>query len=468
MDGGELSTIEDGAALFGYERRGWSLKPQQYEVGAALDERRLNTGIVMGRRSAKTESVLLWTFAMMDKYPGLNVAFTMATTRDAARAKFMEDVLPLLEELQVARPDLILHRGAGYEQAQINGSSFRILAPLDRAFRSKAFDIIIVDEGQAGTGDDVQQLLAGMLATLDTSWLGMLIVMGTAGDVRKGCLLWDTLHDPDAATVDYTSPDDVDLERLSDWEYTRALLEARHPGVMGGLSTAERIKRNWQLLTPEGFARDYLSLWGNAGGQGALFPLDVVAALQLVGAFPEPPKRFALGVSATDENASIVAAWREKGEGRLLLLENRAGRAWLPLRARDLARRYRVPVVLDPQESTVMRDVKQSLEQLRPAPRVEVQTYEDVAAAHERMSREVLAGTVRHWGQAELVTALTHVRRVQMGAKWKYGAMVPAGETAEADITSARAATLALRYFDAMRRSDAEGEADAAARAVAV
>ena len=457
-----MSTIEDGARLFGYEPRGWTLKPQQHEIGAALDQHRLTTAICMGRRAAKTESVLLWVFAMMDKHPGLKVAFTMATTREAARAKFVEDLLPVLEDLQQYRPELHLLRGGGYEQATLNGSIFRILAPSDKAFRSKAFDIVIVDEAQAGTGDDVQELLTGMLATLDTSELGMLIVMGTAGDVRDGSLLWDALHDPEAATVDYTSEDDIEVERLEDWEYVEALLRERHPGVIGGLTTTERLKRNWTALKPKlRFAREYLNLWGNIGGAGGMYGLDQWAALSLAGAFPEPPRRFALAVSANETHAAIVAAWRENGEGRLLLLEHREGRSWLPLRARDLSRKYRTPVVIDPQESGIMRDMKQALEQLRPAPRLEVQTYEDVAAAHERMAREIPAGTVRHWGQPEMTAAFTSVRKVQMGAKWKYGAI------GDADIAAARAATLALRAYDSQRRRPEALDAEAM-RAVAV
>lgn len=455
-----MTTIEAGAALFGYERRGWTLKPQQYEVGAALDEHRGMTAVCMGRRAAKTESVLLWTFAMMEQHPGLKVAFTMATTREAARAKFIEDVLPVLEELKILRPDLELLKGAGYEQARLNGSIFRVLAPSDKAFRSKAFDIVIVDEGQASTGDGSQELLTGMLATLDTSWLSMLVVMGTAGDVREGSLLWDALHDPDAATVDYTSEDDIDVDRLEDWEYVRVLLEARHPGVMGGLTTAERVKRNWNLLKPkERFAREYLSLWGNLGGEGGEVAADHWASLYLpVEDFPAPPRRFALAVAATEESAAIVAAWREDGEGRLLVLDHREGRAWLPVRARDLARRYRVPVVVDSRASQVMQDVKQRLEQLRPVARVADQTYEDVGAAHERMLLDIENGNVRHYGQDALTLAITRVRKQQMGGKWKFGRMAE-----DDDIVAAQAATLALRYFDAMPRRAAGATLEAVA-----
>jgi hypothetical protein len=46
------------------------------------------------------------------------------------------------------------------------------------------------------------------------------------------------------------------------------------------------------------------------------------------------------------------------------------------------------------------------------------------------------------------VDALVKVKRQQMGAKWKFGRV---GD--EDDITAAQAATLALRYYDAMPRA---------------
>jgi hypothetical protein len=95
-----------------------------------------------------------------------------------------------------------------------------------------------------------------------------------------------------------------------------------------------------------------------------------------------------------------------------------------------------------------MADVKQRLEQLRPAPRIEIQEYEDVAAAHERMVLEVEQGTVRHFGQQPMTDAFLRVKRMQMGARWKFG-RIHEGD----DITAAQAATLALRYYDANPRA---------------
>jgi hypothetical protein len=401
----------------------------------------------MARRSAKTESVLLWTFAMMEQIPGLKVAFTMATTREAARAKFLADVLPVMEELAEQNDAVHLLKGAGYERVDYNGSFFQVLAPTDKAFRSKEFDIIIVDESGEADPDIGENLLPALLPTLDTSDIGMLVLMGTAGDYRDGNLLWTALHDPDSSVVDHSLGDGVDMSRMTDWDYVSAMLEAHHPGI-GTLTTLEKIKRNWTILSPEKFAREYLGVWGTLGGDGGVFSADTIASLYLpADQLPSPPRRFALAVAATDQAASIVAAWREDGEGRLLVIRHGEGRAWLPIVARDLARKYRVPVVVDPGASQVMQDVKQALEQLRPAPRVAVQTYEDVGAAHERMKLEVEKGTVRHYGQDALVNALTAVRRQQMGAKWKFGRA-----TEDDDITAAQAATLALRYFDAMPR----------------
>lgn len=447
VDSGELSTIERGARMFAYESRGRTLKPQQFEVGAALDQLKPMTAITMSRRSAKTESVLLWTFAMMEKHDGLRVAFTMATTREAARAKFLADVLPVMEELAEVNDRLHLLKGAGYERVDIGASFFQVLAPTDKAFRSKEFDIIIIDESGEADESIKDDFLPAALPTLDTSDFGMTILMGTAGDFQEGNLLWDALHDEDAAKVDYSGGGDIDVPRLADWEYAKAMLLKYHPGI-GTLTTLEKIKPKWALLKPEKFAREYLGVWGTGNAAAGIFPADQWNALALLGDLPAPPRRFALAVAATEQSASIVAAWREDGEGRLLLLQHFEGRARLPIAARDLSRKYRVPVILDSRASQVMQDVKQSLEQLRPAARVVDQTYEDVGAAHERIVLDVDKGTVRHYAQQQVTDAFTAVRRVQMGGKWKFGRA-----SEDVDITAAQAATLALRYFDAMPRA---------------
>jgi hypothetical protein len=444
----DLTTIEEGARLFKYEERGWSLKPQQILLGETLDQQKPETAILMARRSAKTESVLLWTFAMMERHAGLQVAFTMATTRDAASKKFRGDVYPILHPLTEYRDDVRLLRGNGYESAELNGSLFSVVAPTDQAFRSKKFDIIIMDEGGEADPGTVDDLMPAMLPTLDTSDIGMFIVMGTAGEYRAGNLLWDMLADPEVAAVNFSAGDDIDVAQLANWDYAEAMLDLYHPGI-GTLTTAAKVKKSWKNLTPDKFAREYLGVWGDKGNSAGVFSAEQWAALWLPGDLPNPPRRFALAASATEQSASIVAAWREDGEARLLVLDRRSGRAWLPTTACDLARRYRVPIVVDPRANgTVMADVTQRLEQLRPAPVVERQTYEDVAAAHERMVEEVQLGRVRHFGQEPLSIAVLAARKIKMGGQWKFGRI-----TDDVDITALQAATLALRFYDSQARS---------------
>jgi hypothetical protein len=196
-----MSTIERGAELFAYEARGRELKAQQREVGEALDALAPSTAIHMSRRTAKTESVLLWLFATMDAIPGLRIAFTMATTREAARAKFMADILPIMEDFAELRGDVHLLKGAGYERIEFNRSVFQVVAPSDKSFRSKEFDIIVIDEAGEAAPEFKDEVLPAALPTMDTSSIGMLILMGTAGHYRAGNLLWDALNDPDACSA---------------------------------------------------------------------------------------------------------------------------------------------------------------------------------------------------------------------------------------------------------------------------
>lgn len=448
----DSSAIEIGATLLRYGERGRTLKPQQYQVGAALDEQRAMTAVLMPRRSAKTESVLLWTIGLCASRPNTRVAFTMATTRQAARDKFMADVYPMLLELEGMGAHVL--RGAGSERAEFeDGSSLRIVAPNEKAFRSQAFDIIIVDEAQASLeGDEADDLLGAMLPTLDTSELGMLILMGTAGEYREGNLLWDALHDPDAAVVDYSLGDHLDESMLTDWEYVSAALEVNHPGV-GTLTTLDRLKRNWRSLSPVRFAREYLGLWGTRSGSGGMFDGAVVGAATLPGDLPRPPRRFALALHAdTTGRWAIVAAWRVDDAGHVLLLDHGDQVAGAAPRARDLARKYRVPVAIDGWAHPVMMDVKQRLEQLRPSPNLTLQTVHDLGAAYERFSDDMLRGLVHLYEQDHMVTALLRVKRVQMGKYWKMSGL-DVGD----DATPAVAAAIALRQYDAAPASPMAG-----------
>lgn len=443
-----MDALRRGSVLFDYESRGRELKPQQFAVGDVLDARKSISAILMSRRTAKTESVLLWIFGMMDLNPGLRVAFTMATTREAARAKFLSDILPVMEAFAEVNDGVRLLRGAGYEHVTLKGSTFQVLAPLDRAFRSKEFDIIIIDESGEAAEDIKDTLLPAALPTMDTSWLGMLILMGTAGDYKAGNLLYEALHDPDASVLDHSTEDgQVDVSLLSDWDYAKAMLEVHHVGV-GTLTTAEKLKMSWSLLSPERFAREYLGVWGTRGGEGGIFDAGDVVGATLPGDLPGPPRRFALALHAdTTGRWAIVAAWREKDLAYALLLDHGTRVSAAAGRARELSRKYRTRLALDGWGNTVMMDVRQRIEQMRPGINIDVQTVQDLGAAYERFADDFIQGRLKVYDQDYMTASLMRVKRVQMGKYWKFQGM---GDTDDA--TPAVAAAIALRQYDATVR----------------
>lgn len=446
--GADSGALEAGTRLLMLADRGRGILDQQRNVAAVLDAHHTTTAIELPRRSTKSYSVLAWAVGMCALRPTIQIAYTAATTGKAARDRFTKE---LADPLSIGQHSagLRVRRAGGTERiVWRNGSLLQIVAPKESEFRSQDYDVVIVDEAMGRSGAESDELIAAILPTLDTSPLGMLVLAGTAGRQREGNPLWDALEAGrrgDGGILEYAVPAEPAVEDLRDWSIVAELLRRHHPGV-GTLTTLDRLKRNYDLMDSQLFAAEYLGVWGRAGHGAGIIGATEWAALYLEGDLPIPPKRFALAlqVSPNQSHAAIVAAWREDGEGRLLVLGHRDGVAWAPVVARDLARRYRLPVVMDP-FGAASGDVYRRLGELRPAPRLEPQSTGEVASAHARLLDEIRAGRVRHWGQQALTDAALSVRKRTMGESWRFGR---AGE--DDDVTALQAGALALRFYDAM------------------
>src|SRR5690606_27077759 len=123
---------------------------------------------------------------------------------------------------------------------------------------------------------------------------------------RQGNILHDTLVKESAARLRYTVPDSVLDEELESWEPTeehpegrvRDLIVGMHPGVASGLTTIEKIHENYNGLSTEQFALEYLGLFGIEGDAGGIFDLAKWTAAGSGAALPAPPERFALAMVA--------------------------------------------------------------------------------------------------------------------------------------------------------------------------
>ncbi|TFC94568.1 hypothetical protein E3T28_14800 [Cryobacterium sinapicolor] len=444
--------------LIGTDGSGSKLKPQQLVMADAANALNdlgypLNPfmGTLVPRRSSKTTTALAIVLGRCFVRPGYLAAFTLCTTGLMARKRFHSDIVPALER---AYPDedtrpFKVHRSAGSERIEWkNGSRFVVVPPQSESFRSEAFDCVLLDEaGEAdvGMGED---LLAGLLPTLDTRPASQVLICGTAAKFRTGNLLWDTLKDgrdgvPGTGIVEYSAPDYLTADDVETWELTEPVVRAAHPGI-DTLTTIEAIERNYRKLPRAQFIREYLSVFDDVGATLGIIRPEKWKAAEIDGDMPEPPGHFAIGISAAPNqaSASIVAAWRENGAGRILLLDHRDGVRWLAPRALELARKYKVPLVYD-NFGVILVEVE-ALQRAKPRPRLEPQTTRQVTTAAGLLVKEIDTGNVGHYGQDDLSEAAAIVKKRKIGpTAWGFGRGEP-----DDDITSIEAASMALRVYD--------------------
>ena len=448
-----------GAYMLGLIGRGKVLTPQQYRAADVINSGNESIAILMARRSTKTTAAFCIALGRCRRRGDYMVAFTTCTTAKKAGERFYKDIVMPLERVYRdpdSRPFQIM-RGKGAEAIRFpNGSVFQLVAPEGDAFRSDAYDLIILDEaGAAGVemSDDLKQ---GVLATMDTRDGAQLIVAGTAAKFREGNLLWEYLVDGRAGTNDtgileYAAPDSTTDEELAAWEpddlhpgaRAKELVLAAHPGI-GTLTTLDKIHSRYNKLSHAAFAEEYLSIFGTIGVTSGIFNLDKWTAAGNDGKLPRPPERFTMAIAAHPDQhtACIVAVWRVRRKARILVLEHSAGVDWLSKRARELAVKYKTPIVHDTNGAVTVE--VETLARMRPKPRLLPQTFPNIKTAAALLVKEVDEGRVEHFNQDELTSAIKLAKKRSVGpTAWALGRRNP-----EDDIICAEAAAMALRVYD--------------------
>lgn len=442
-----------GARMLGLIGRNKELKPQQLRTADVLNIGERFTGVLEPRRSSKTTTLLAWALGRCASRDDYLIAYTVCTTGKKARDRYFKDIVPVLERVfpdEDERPFRI-YKSAGQERIVFkNGSVFQIAKPAGDDFRSEAYDVIILDEAGEATPEMGEDLLSAALPTQDTRPGAMLIVAGTAAKYRTGNLLWDELEkgrqgQARHGIIDYSAGDTYTHEDIETWGDAKPLVLMAHPGV-GTLTTIESIEDNFKALGREQFAREYLGIFGDDGSTTGIIRPDHWEAATLAEALPEPPKHFVLGVAVRVNQASacVVAAWREDGVARVLVLEHRPGVNWLTEHVTELGQRYKVPIAYDDMQGPTLAEVE-PLKRVRPLLKLKPQNTKNVSTAAALFVKEVDSGNLNHYGQDELThAALTARKRTfRAGNAWGFGR-----PDADADITAIEAAALALRLYD--------------------
>jgi hypothetical protein len=437
-----------GARLMGLMRPGrLGATPQQLRLSDMLAAGRRDNGVLKPRRSAKSTGLIADSLGIAadPATDDWRCAILTATTGKAGRSRFLKDVVPALERNHDGR--LKVHRAAGQERVEWpdTGSTVAWMSSVED-MRGEAFDRVIIDEAGEPDAAKVDDINGAALPTLDTRPHGQYIAAGTAGDYRKGNLLWDTLESGRAGLagiLEYAFPDGTTVDDIATWEQALPLVLASHPGI-GNLTTLDAVRTNFERFKRQRFLREYGNVFGDTGNTTGLFKPDAWNRLELGGEFPPPPAHFGLAIAVTpgQDSAAIGAAWREDGQARLLLLDRRDGVQWLVPAVLELAGRTRATIVHDT-FGPILAETE-ALNRAVPRPKLAPQTMKNVQTAAALLAREIETGNLGHWGQDELTGAILRTVRRKIGVNgWGLGR-----PDLDADITPAEACAMALRWYD--------------------
>ncbi|MDR1237845.1 MAG: hypothetical protein LBK28_06370 [Propionibacteriaceae bacterium] len=463
----EISKIPPGTdihrARIGHQLLGFELTPQAMDVAGVLEAagpggKHLHFKVVIlePRRSGKTTSIWAVAIGRCLTIPGYKVLYT-AQDGTRARELLTREVFPHLRALQKRTGQgydhygMRLLKGVGAEQVVFDNESFITPIPPDAdSFRSKAADLIIIDEAGTITDEIGNIVISAAMPLLDTRDDPQLVITGTAAETQTG-LLWSEIQDPTNSRVIYASSQDEAQAFIDAAEFNEELIARVHPGY-GSLSSAKVIQTNfnWHKLKDELelFAREYLGYFPEQGSNGAI-PIAKWNASGLDGPVPPRPARpgLAFEVGTDQEDAALVAAWRDpEGHAYIDLVWYAEGTNWLTSKVQAAATKHRVPIHYDQVLST-SSDFAQLLTRLRT--RIAPLGLQEVKAATARIRREIGNGNLYHWKDQ------TKLTQSALGAVWRNIGESRLFGRSKAEHTAAPivAATLALWAYDQTTRT---------------
>lgn len=440
----------------GCARLGFSPSAHQRRLARILDAldddglpRNPMSAVTEPRRSGKTDGVFGVIIGRCTARQDYHAAFS-AQNGKKGRARFLAMAVKLERWDPCPRPSRTspgcprehvhyrIYRSNGGERIEWdNGSTLDVLPPDPEVYRGDEYDLVVLDEAQETADQETaDELLGGILPTMDTVPGAQLVVAGTAGKTRTG-LLWSALERGRVglwAILEYAAPEHADPLDEATWL-------AAHPGI-GTLTTLAKIRERFTQLSLLDFCREYLGLW----------PVDSSTSAidhdQWTKARVEPiarPRRVGLAFDVAPDNscAAIACAWRDPdGTAYIEVLVFRVSAGWLPAEAAKITTAARAPIAYD----VIGRNIApgQAMARRRPPVRTTTMGVKDQQGAQQRIITELGDGRLRHFGQKDLDLAVE-------GAVWRTlgeGGRLLGHKASAAPIVPLTAAALALWAFD--------------------
>ncbi|WP_067194184.1 hypothetical protein [Microbacterium sp. XT11] len=311
--------------------------PMQLMVADLLAAGRFMNVIFEPRRSTKTTAVQAVMLGRCWSREDYTVGWTMFTTGAKAGQRFYEDIVKHLVKLwpDERRSPIKIGRSKGGEKLEFRdtGSLLQVGTPNGDMFRSGGFDFAFGDEAGEADVEQGEEVTRAVIPTMDTKIGAQFVLAGTGQKWRTGQLLWENLHDEDAAVLWHGIPETVDRAELVSWEpdiphpktgatggRMREWIERTHPGL-GFTTLFDAPKRSFDKFPLDDFLIEYGGQFGTEGAADvAIPPAHVDRALRSL-PFPEtPPERFAaaLKVHHLGNGGSLAIAWEYEEPGDLV------------------------------------------------------------------------------------------------------------------------------------------------------
>jgi hypothetical protein len=315
-----------------------------------------------------------------------------------------------------------------------NGGSVEILARSQGSGRGFTVDVIVCDEAQDMSDDDLEALMStSSSAPLgDPQW----IYTGTPPGPKASGEVFTRIRD-DALSgktarsswLEWSMDPDASLDDAHQWQKANPALGTR---LQLSVVEAER-----STFSDDGFARERGGMW-SLGSSNTVIDGESWAAI--VDAASIASDRFALAVDVSpDRTVSSVAMAGQRPDGlwHVELDEQRTGVGWLSgyLERLILANPQIRAVVID--GASPAASIIDDLAQLKV--KVTTTNARDMAAACGQFYDGVYEAWLRHIDQPQLNVALSVARKRSLGDAWAWNR-----KNANSDITPLVACTLAL------------------------
>ncbi|QXE28561.1 hypothetical protein [Microbacterium paraoxydans] len=457
--------------------------PMQLMVADLLAAGRFMNAIFEPRRSTKTTGVQAVMLGRCWHREDYQVGWTMFTTGAKAGERFRKDIVSHLDRLYPSRRDspVQINVGKGTEHLHFTatGSYLNVYTPNGEGFRSGGFDMAFGDEAAEADIEQGEDVTRAVIPTMDTKIGAQFVLAGTGQKWRTGNLLWEALHDEDAAVAWHGIPETVDRAQLGSWEpdqphpktgatggRMREFIELHHPGV-GFTTPVEAVRRSFDRWPLDDFLIEYGGQFGTEGAADvAIPPAQLDRALRKL-PFPEAlPERYAaaLKVHHLGLGGSLAIAWDYHEPGDLVTEALEIAGEEEPRRKRAVALWWHQQGTTNLEREVLLRlrrtgaklwydafgyteQVAGALAKASPRPVMEGTRQADIPKSTVGMLKALEDDDLVIYYHPALERAARAVKRQKFGnyGTFRFG---PPDSDPELDTSPIEAAALALRFLD--------------------